>query len=66
MLSLPELTDNCLINFLVVGKNIFAITESNFIRKINAETLETEEKVRAQPQLKLYCGQLLHIIGESN
>ena len=45
ILSLPEFTDNCLINFLVVGDTVFAITESNYIRKINADTLETEEKV---------------------
>lgn len=46
ILTIPEFTDNCLINFIVLGENIFAITESNFIRKIDAQTLETQEKVR--------------------
>ncbi|CAK8673249.1 unnamed protein product [Clavelina lepadiformis] len=44
-LSLPELTDNCLINFLPLGGHLCAITESNFTRNIDPVTLKTREKV---------------------
>ncbi|CAK6436820.1 unnamed protein product [Pipistrellus nathusii] len=43
--TIPEFTDNCLINFMKCGEDFYAITETNFIRKINPQTLETLEKV---------------------
>lgn len=45
MISLPEFTDNCLINIMRVGEYLFAISETNLIRRLNPETLETMERV---------------------
>uniref|UniRef100_H2Z032 Uncharacterized protein n=1 Tax=Ciona savignyi TaxID=51511 RepID=H2Z032_CIOSA len=44
-LTVPEFTDNCLINFLNLGDHLFAITESNFIRQMDPVTLDTMDKV---------------------
>uniref|UniRef100_F6SXN2 Beta-carotene-15,15'-monooxygenase n=1 Tax=Ciona intestinalis TaxID=7719 RepID=F6SXN2_CIOIN len=44
-LTMPEFTDNCLINFMNLGDHLFAITESNFIRQIDPVTLDTKDKV---------------------
>ncbi|XP_053305117.1 beta,beta-carotene 15,15'-dioxygenase isoform X2 [Spea bombifrons] len=41
----PEFTDNCLINIINYGDDFYASSETNFIRKIDPETLETLEKV---------------------
>ncbi|XP_072254224.1 beta,beta-carotene 15,15'-dioxygenase-like [Pyxicephalus adspersus] len=41
----PEFTDNCLINIVKFGDDYYASSETNFIRKINPETLDTLEKV---------------------
>ncbi|KAM4614178.1 beta,beta-carotene 15,15'-dioxygenase [Discoglossus pictus] len=41
----PEFTDNCLINIIKFGEDYYASSETNFIRKIDPETLETREKV---------------------
>ncbi|KAH0619516.1 hypothetical protein JD844_000200 [Phrynosoma platyrhinos] len=43
--TIPEFTDNCLINIMRNGEDIYATSEVNFIRKINPQTLETLEKV---------------------
>ncbi|XP_020848373.1 beta,beta-carotene 15,15'-dioxygenase [Phascolarctos cinereus] len=43
--TIPDFTDNCLINIMKCGEDIYATTETNYIRKINPETLETLEKV---------------------
>ncbi|XP_019391479.1 PREDICTED: beta,beta-carotene 15,15'-dioxygenase [Crocodylus porosus] len=42
---IPEFTDNCLINIMKTGDEFYATSETNFIRKINPQTLETLEKV---------------------
>ncbi|XP_077610336.1 beta,beta-carotene 15,15'-dioxygenase [Crocuta crocuta] len=42
---IPDFTDNCLINIMKCGEDFYAITETNYIRKINPQTLETLEKV---------------------
>ncbi|KAM7057946.1 beta,beta-carotene 15,15'-dioxygenase [Molossus nigricans] len=42
---IPDFTDNCLINIMKCGEEFYAITETNYIRKINPQTLETLEKV---------------------
>ncbi|KAK1330418.1 hypothetical protein QTO34_010607 [Cnephaeus nilssonii] len=43
--TIPDFTDNCLINFMKCGGDFYATTETNYIRKINPQTLETLEKV---------------------
>lgn len=43
--TIPEFTDNCLINIMKSGDDYYATSETNFIRKINPQTLETLEKV---------------------
>ncbi|XP_066499980.1 retinal Mueller cells isomerohydrolase-like isoform X2 [Hoplias malabaricus] len=40
-----EVTDNCLVNIYPIGEDFYACTETNFITKINPDTLETIEKV---------------------
>nr|XP_039274598.1 beta,beta-carotene 15,15'-dioxygenase-like [Styela clava] len=45
MVSLPEFTDNCLINYLYIGEHLFGISETNLVRRIDPDTLETLEKV---------------------
>uniref|UniRef100_A0A4W3GF06 Retinoid isomerohydrolase n=1 Tax=Callorhinchus milii TaxID=7868 RepID=A0A4W3GF06_CALMI len=46
-----EITDNALVNVYPVGEDYYACTETNFITKVNPETLETVEKV----DLCKYC-----------
>uniref|UniRef100_A0A8C1C5F5 Retinoid isomerohydrolase n=2 Tax=Cyprinus carpio TaxID=7962 RepID=A0A8C1C5F5_CYPCA len=41
-----EVTDNCLVNVYPIGEDFYAVTETNFITKVNVETLETLKKVR--------------------
>ncbi|XP_053126352.1 beta,beta-carotene 15,15'-dioxygenase [Hemicordylus capensis] len=43
--TIPEFTDNCLINIMKNGEDYYATSEVNFIRKIDPQTLETLEKV---------------------
>ncbi|XP_001380954.3 beta,beta-carotene 15,15'-dioxygenase isoform X2 [Monodelphis domestica] len=43
--TIPDFTDNCLINIMKCGEDFYATTETNYIRKINPDTLETLEKV---------------------
>lgn len=40
-----EVTDNCLVNVYPVGEDFYACTETNYITKIDPDTLETIEKV---------------------
>ncbi|XP_038959208.1 retinoid isomerohydrolase isoform X2 [Rattus norvegicus] len=40
-----EITDNALVNIYPVGEDYYACTETNFITKINPETLETIKQV---------------------
>ncbi|KAG9333932.1 hypothetical protein JZ751_009395 [Albula glossodonta] len=40
-----EVTDNCLVNVYPVGEDFYACTETNYITKVNPETLETLKKV---------------------
>ncbi|XP_053556642.1 beta,beta-carotene 15,15'-dioxygenase isoform X2 [Bombina bombina] len=42
---IPEFTDNCLINIIKFGDDYYASSETNFIRKIDPNTLETLDKV---------------------
>lgn len=41
-----EVTDNCLVNVYPVGEDFYAVTETNYITKVNPDTLETLKKVR--------------------
>ncbi|XP_018410905.1 PREDICTED: beta,beta-carotene 15,15'-dioxygenase [Nanorana parkeri] len=41
----PEFTDNCLINIIKFGDDYYASSETNFIRKIDPQTLDTLDKV---------------------
>lgn len=43
--TIPDFTDNCLINIMKCGEDFYATTETNYIRRINPLTLETLEKV---------------------
>lgn len=45
MFSSQEVTDNDLVNFTKYADDIYACTETNFIRKIDVKTLETLDKV---------------------
>jgi len=40
-----EVTDNALVNIYPVGEDYYACTETNFITKVNPETLETIKQV---------------------
>ncbi|XP_010213925.1 PREDICTED: beta,beta-carotene 15,15'-monooxygenase, partial [Tinamus guttatus] len=46
--TIPEFTDNCLINIMKTGDDFYATSETNFIRKINPQTLETLEKSKRE------------------
>nr|NP_001019730.1 beta,beta-carotene 15,15'-dioxygenase [Bos taurus]AAY25023.1 beta-carotene-15,15'-oxygenase [Bos taurus] len=43
--TIPDFTDNCLINIRRCGEDFYATTETSYIRRINPQTLETLEKV---------------------
>ncbi|XP_048844472.1 retinoid isomerohydrolase isoform X2 [Brienomyrus brachyistius] len=40
-----EVTDNCLVNVYPIGEDFYACTETNYITKVNPETLATLKKV---------------------
>ncbi|KAG7269319.1 hypothetical protein CRUP_031839 [Coryphaenoides rupestris] len=40
-----EVTDNCLVNVYPIGEDFYAVTETNYITKVNTDTLETMKKV---------------------
>ncbi|KAG5847987.1 hypothetical protein ANANG_G00132090 [Anguilla anguilla] len=40
-----EVTDNCLVNVYPIGEDYYACTETNYITKVDPETLETLKKV---------------------
>lgn len=40
-----EVTDNCLVNVYPIGEDYYAVTETNFITKVDTETLDTLKKV---------------------
>lgn len=42
-----EVTDNCLVNVYPIGEDFYAVTESNYITKVDPDSLETVKKVRA-------------------
>uniref|UniRef100_A0A8C6TAB5 Retinoid isomerohydrolase RPE65 b n=1 Tax=Neogobius melanostomus TaxID=47308 RepID=A0A8C6TAB5_9GOBI len=40
-----EVTDNCMVNIYPVGEDFYACTETNFITKVDPDSLETLQKV---------------------
>uniref|UniRef100_A0A8C7JRU2 Retinoid isomerohydrolase n=1 Tax=Oncorhynchus kisutch TaxID=8019 RepID=A0A8C7JRU2_ONCKI len=40
-----EVTDNCLVNVYPIGEDYYAVTETNYITKVNTDTLDTLKKV---------------------
>lgn len=40
-----EVTDNCMVNIYPIGEDFYAVTESNYITKVDPDSLETLEKV---------------------
>ncbi|XP_062250758.1 retinal Mueller cells isomerohydrolase-like [Platichthys flesus] len=40
-----EVTDNCMVNVYPIGEDFYAVTESNFITKVDPDSLETLKKV---------------------
>lgn len=43
--TVPDFTDNCGNNFIRYGKDYYATSETNYIRKVDPVTLETQDKV---------------------
>lgn len=39
------MTDNCLVNIYPIGEDFYAVTETNYITKVDPDSLETLEKV---------------------
>uniref|UniRef100_A0A3Q2QHK0 Retinoid isomerohydrolase RPE65 b n=1 Tax=Fundulus heteroclitus TaxID=8078 RepID=A0A3Q2QHK0_FUNHE len=40
-----EVTDNCLVNVYPIGEDFYAVTETNYITKVDPDSLETLQKV---------------------
>lgn len=40
-----EVTDNCMVNIYPVGEDFYAVTETNFITKVDPDSLETLKRV---------------------
>lgn len=45
------MTDNCLVNIYTIGEDFYAVTETNFITKVDPDSLETLKKVRIVSQM---------------
>lgn len=46
-----EVTDNCMVNIYTIGEDFYAVTETNFITKVDPDSLETLKKVRVDPKM---------------
>lgn len=51
--TVPDFTDNGASNFMKYGNDYFATSETNYIRKIDPVTLETQDKVTSSVTLEL-------------
>ncbi|XP_076879788.1 beta,beta-carotene 15,15'-dioxygenase [Brachyhypopomus gauderio] len=49
--TIPDFTDNCASNIIKYGNDYYATSETNYIRKIDPVTLETQDKVDYQKYL---------------
>jgi len=45
-LQMPDLTDNDAINIFTLEDAVYVASETNYLRRVDAETLATQEKVR--------------------
>lgn len=45
--TVPDFTDNGASNFMKYGNDYYATSETNYIRKIDPVTLETQDKVKS-------------------
>lgn len=43
-----EVTDNCMVNIYPIGEDFYAVTETNYITKVDPDSLETVKKVTAE------------------
>jgi hypothetical protein len=48
---MPDLTDNDAINIFTLEDAVYVASETNFLRRVDAESLATQEKVRPIPTL---------------
>uniref|UniRef100_A0A672KSU1 Retinoid isomerohydrolase RPE65 n=1 Tax=Sinocyclocheilus grahami TaxID=75366 RepID=A0A672KSU1_SINGR len=54
-----EVTDNCLVNIYPIGEDFYACTETNYITKVDPDTLETIKKVGfCTVTIVIICGPL--------
>uniref|UniRef100_H9GM87 Carotenoid-cleaving dioxygenase, mitochondrial n=1 Tax=Anolis carolinensis TaxID=28377 RepID=H9GM87_ANOCA len=61
--EMPKITDNCNVNYVVYNGDYFVSTETNFMHKVDLETLETKEKVKGQQRASLSThGSILHTL----
>ncbi|KAF7703292.1 beta,beta-carotene 15,15'-dioxygenase [Silurus meridionalis] len=51
--TVPDFTDNCAGNIIKYGNDYYATSETNYIRKIDPMTLETQDKVDYKKYLSL-------------
>lgn len=51
--TVPDFTDNGASNFIKYGNDYYAASETNYINKIDPETLETQEKVKLSVILQI-------------
>lgn len=50
---MPDFTDNGASNFIKYGNDYYATSETNYIRMVDPETLETKDKVgKSAPVLR--------------
>ena len=49
--TVPDFTDNGASNFMKYGEDYYATSETNYIRKIDPVTLETQDKVTLSTDL---------------
>lgn len=45
-LQMPDLTDNNAINIFTLEDAVYVASETNYLRRVDVETLATQEKVR--------------------
>jgi len=65
-LQMPDLTDNDAINIFTLEDAVYVASETNYLRRVDVETLATQEKVRPIPTLFYFtvcsfCDPHLHI-----
>lgn len=51
--TIPDFTDNCANNIIKYGNDYHATSETNYIRKIDPITLDTQDKVKKNAVMEL-------------